>query len=122
MTTQEQILCSKLVEAITLNRKAKFTYTSKDGKAEEQKIITVECYLIGQLKNNNIALSAYFLPTCSQTTEGQTEGWRLYLLKNISEIKIMEEQLTIARPNYNPQDKRMKEIIFCLSGLNEIED
>ena len=74
---------------------------------------TVEPYLIGSFPRKNIQLSAWFLPSPEQKLAGQKEGWRAYLLKNISEVQIQDTNFKMLRPDFDPTGNGMKDL-FCV--------
>lgn len=58
----------------------------------------VEPHMIAYNRRNNLALSAWFLEGESASQEGQ--GWREYLLDNISSLSVLERTFPSARPGY----------------------
>lgn len=44
---------------------------------------------------------------------GHTENWRTYLLKNISDIQILDQKFELVRPDFDSTGGGMKEI-FCV--------
>ncbi len=58
----------------------------------------VEPHMVAYNRRNNLALSAWFLGGESASQEGQ--GWREYLLDNISSLSVLEQKFLGVRPGY----------------------
>jgi len=58
----------------------------------------VEPHMVAYNPKNNLALSGWFLGGESASQEGQ--GWREYLLDNISSLSVLEKQFAQPRPGY----------------------
>ncbi len=74
----------------------------------------VEPYVVGQLTSDNMALRAWHL-------EGFTEShrepsWRLYLLKDIRSLRVLDEVFDEPRDGYNPDDSMMSHIYGAYSS------
>ncbi len=67
----------------------------------------VDPYLIGITTAGSEALRAYQVGGYSSS--GNLSAWRLFDLKNISEIKVLDTSFKI-HPQYNPNDKGMVRI------------
>ena len=59
---------------------------------------TVEPHMVAYNEANHLVLSAWFLRGSSESKKGQ--GWREYLLSEISSVTILPEQFSGARPGY----------------------
>ena len=64
----------------------------------------VDPYLIGTTTAGNETLRAYQVEGYSE--RGGLPAWRMFTLKKISGVEILETSFTI-RPDYNPNDKDM---------------
>ena len=62
---------------------------------------------------------AWFLPTPEQILAGQKDGWRAYILKNISEVQVLEINFERTRQDYDPEGNGMKEVL-CASKRDPI--
>jgi len=67
----------------------------------------VDPYLIGTTTAGNEALRAYQVGGYSSS--GNAPAWRLYLLKNIGGVRILDTAFEI-HPQYNPNDRDMVQI------------
>lgn len=94
----------ELCEAIKKKKIVKIKYTK--GKKYPRTVIP---YLVGKTATGD-ALRAYQLSGFS--TSEIKEGWRIFLLKDISEVKITDNDMGEIRKDYNPNDKMMK-TIYC---------
>lgn len=110
MTSHEQQIISTICPAIQSRRLIRIWYKNNTSGLTDWR--TVEPYLIGAYPRKHIQLSAWFVPTEDQQLVGQKEGWRTYLLKNISEVEVQEATFEASRPDYDPLGNGMKEI-FC---------
>src|SRR5436190_19156711 len=88
MSTQS-VLC----EAIRSHKSVRFWY---DDPAPGVRI--VEPHMIAYNKKGNLAFSAWFLRGESASGEGQ--GWREYLLDNISSLSVLDDGFSPPRPGY----------------------
>ena len=72
----------------------------------------VEPYAYGIHKvTTNGVLSAYQVGGYSRSKKSLR--WRLYLIKNIKDVRISDEKFNISnRPRYTPNDSRMS-IVYC---------
>ena len=59
---------------------------------------TVEPHMVAYTKDNNLALSAWYLSGASASNEGQT--WRIYLLEGISQVQQLTEGFDGPRTGY----------------------
>lgn len=90
---------SNLCSAIKNCRQISIVY---DGQVR-----VVDPYLVGTNKKGNEALRAYQVGGYSSS--GNLPAWRLYLLKNIDSVEILDTSFKI-QPQYNPNDKDMVQI------------
>lgn len=109
MTPQEQSVIASMCPAIQSRNLIRFWYQNASGRMEWR---IVEPYLIGAFARKHVQLSAWLLPTPEQILAGQKEGWRSYVVKNISDLQIMEEKFPTTRTGYDPKGSGMKEV-FC---------
>jgi|BioPla2DNA2_1021312.scaffolds.fasta_scaffold11721_6 hypothetical protein len=93
------MLKSNLCNAIKKRSQISIVY---DGKVR-----IVDPYLVGINKKGNEALRAYQVGGYSSS--GNLPAWRLYLLKNINSVEILDTSFKI-HPQYNPNDKDMVQI------------
>ena len=84
----QQVLCG----AISQMRLIRFWY---DDPAPGYRI--VEPHMVAYNRRNNLALSGWFLG--GESASGG-QGWREYLLENISSLSVLEEQFAQPRPGY----------------------
>ena len=64
----------------------------------------------GVSKDGNELLRAYQVGGHSES--GQTEGWKLFRLDELSSLSITDQSFAGPRPDYNPNDKAMASI-YC---------
>jgi predicted DNA-binding transcriptional regulator YafY len=81
----QEIIC----RAIAARRVISFSYKDRER--------TVEPYLLAYNKAGNLAVSAWFLTGSSDTGD---EGWRAYLLDEISDVTVTERTFDGRRPGY----------------------
>jgi predicted DNA-binding transcriptional regulator YafY len=108
MTPQEKQLIDAICPAIQSGKLIRFWYKNVSGRQEWR---IVEPYLIGQFPLKSIQLSAWLIPTEEQILAGQKEGWRSYILKNIGDLQILDDEFK-KRQDFDPTGNGMKEI-FC---------
>jgi hypothetical protein len=114
MTPKEQQIIDTLIIAIKGCNLIEFKY--------DDEYITLEPYLIGELYNihqnhleeGTFALRGWFVSGFSSQPVDikQCDRWRIYHLKKIVELEILEETNKMVRPLYNPDDKDFKRINF----------
>ncbi|MFA7190190.1 MAG: hypothetical protein WC117_08905 [Sphaerochaetaceae bacterium] len=73
----------------------------------DKQVRVVDPYLVGTNKKGSEALRAYQVGGYSSS--GNLPAWRLYLLKNIDSVEILDTSFKI-HPQYNPNDKDMVQI------------
>ncbi len=117
MTTHEQELVNTICTAIQTGKQIRIWYKNTTSGLQDWRI--VEPYVIGSFPRKHIQLSAWFLPTSEQELVGQKEGWRTYLLKNISEVQTLNETFTGQRRDYDPLGNGMKDV-FCAAKKQPI--
>ena len=74
---------------------------------------TVEPHLVGINSKLNEALRAF--QTGGKSTSGRLPAWKMFLIKDIENIEILNEVFEI-NPQFNPDDKQMKSILFRVSN------
>ena len=114
MTPKEQQIIDTLITAIKGSNLIEFKY---DGQNR-----IVEPYLIGELYSSHqthleegtFALRAWFVSGYSSQPVDSKQGdrWRVYHLKKIVELAILEDTNKLVRPFYHPDDKDFKRINF----------
>ncbi len=109
MTPHEQHLIDIICPAVQTQNLIRIWYRNTASGLQDWR--TAEPYLIGSFHKKHIQLAAWFLPTPEQMMAGQKEGWRAYILKNISEVQVLETNFERARQDYDPQGNGMKEVI-----------
>jgi hypothetical protein len=67
--------------------------------------------MIGYTPADNLALSAWFLGGSSESQEGQ--GWREYLLSEMTNVVTLPQQFSGPRPGYNPSGGKKFHNIQC---------
>ena len=72
----------------------------------------VEPHLVGRKTSGNVALSAWQIRGFSESNS--QPPWRNYLIKDIREVKVLDEDFNGPRPGYNPNDSTMIEIFAKL--------
>jgi predicted DNA-binding transcriptional regulator YafY len=74
---------------------------------------TVQPHMVAYNSAGHLALSAWFLGGASESLEGQ--GWREYLLSEMSNIAVLPKTFTGTRPGYRPDGgKRFKNVQCAL--------
>ena len=86
-----------LVEAIETKHLVSFKYKNKNRRAE--------VYCIGTNANNEILVRCFEVPT---------EGWKLFKMEEIKDLKLLQQRFYFTRPDYNPNDKSMVEVLFSV--------
>ncbi len=66
---------------------------------------TVEPFCHGESKDGNALLRAY--QTAGYSESGQTVGWKLFRLDNMSSLAVTDEIFSGRRPEYNPEEPAM---------------
>jgi hypothetical protein len=92
----------RICEAIALKKRIQFRY--------EERIRVVEPHLLGRNAAEHDALSGYLARGYSESDH--KPYWRLYLLRGIEQLVILDETFPGPRKGYNPKDKRMVKI-YC---------
>jgi hypothetical protein len=115
LSHHEQSILNEL-EFLMMKRKRVWIMYQDKKKKNRDEFRYVEPHLIGELlSTGNVELSAWFIPTIEQAEQyGDKQGWRLYELDNISEVRDTDPNdiMTRTRPNYNRDDQRMR-AIYC---------
>ncbi len=85
---------------------------------------TIEPFLIGKSKAGNLVLRAWQQNGASDSHRGITRkprpdhdilpGWRLFYVDGITSMLITGKHFKKIRPNYNPDDKEMSDIIYAI--------
>lgn len=82
--SEQQKLVEQLKEAINNKWCINFYYESKSFCGYRR----VEPYLLGELKNHEVALRGFFVPTREQVAEhGLASGWKLYAIDKIDVLR-----------------------------------
>jgi len=97
-----EILCN----AIRSRNLVQFYYTGDDVPG----IRVVEPHMVAYNRRNHLALSAWFL---GGATESGGEGWREYLLFEMSQVTIMPRQFSGPRPGYKPDGGKTFHNVQC---------
>jgi len=76
----------------------------------DDRVRVVEPHLLGRNTAEHDVLSAYLV-------RGYTESdarplWRLYLMREMKQLSVLDESFSEPRKDYNPKDQRM-ERIYC---------
>lgn len=71
----------------------------------------VEPHLVGINSKMNEALRAF--QTNGESTSGNIQSWKMFLIKDIENIEILNEVFEI-HPQFNAEDKQMKSILFSV--------
>lgn len=116
MTPHEQSLIDAICPAIKSKKRIRFWYLNATSGVRDWR--TVEPYLIGCPPRKHVQLSAWYIPTTEQGMVGHTESWRSYLLRNISDLQILEEPFASFRTDFDPKSYGMKEVI-CFATKDE---
>ena len=105
-------ILNQLVLSIAEMQCVLITYKREtDKKVETHK---VQPYLLGLNNNDNVVLSAYYIPNSMEVLRGKSAGWKTYIIDNINSVKSVQEYFTDNKPEFNRNDKRMKQIICCI--------
>lgn len=94
----------KIINAIKAKSVLKVNY-----KMEGERLIEPFCYGVGSTGNE--LLRAWQVSGFSNHP-GKLLPWRLFVVGNMSEIQVTEENFEGKRPNYNANDSAMTEI-YC---------
>ena len=108
MTPHEQELITTISHAIESKNLIRFWYENTSSAHKDWRV--VEPYLIGKFHNKFLQLSAWSVPTMEQLYNGQKESWKAYILRNISQIQILEQAFKI-RPDYDSTGNGMAEVV-----------
>jgi len=91
-----------ICQAIKAKRLVQFSY---DGGTR-----VVEPHMVASNEAGHYALSGWFVRGHSKSG-GQ--GWREYLLSDISSLSVLDETFAGARPGYNPSGGKKFPTVFC---------
>ena len=69
----------------------------------------VEPFCYGETHRGNIVLRAFQIDGYSSS--GNSEGWKLFKVEDMSDISLVGRKFTKIREHYNPNDKAMLRII-----------
>jgi hypothetical protein len=108
VTSHEQELITIISQAIESKNLIRFWYENTTTAHKDWRV--VEPYLIGKFNRKFLQLSAWAVPTMEQLFNGQKESWKAYILRNISQVQILEQQFEV-RTDYDPTGNGMSEII-----------
>lgn len=95
----ENLICAAIAERKIVS----FEYKSRER--------TVEPHLVGYTKKGELALSAWFLHGGSDSDEG--EGWRAYILAEMSSFKVLKKTFDGPRPGYKSDGGKSFQNIRC---------
>lgn len=98
---------SLICDAINTRHVIRFYYTGTQSPGYR----LVEPHMVAYNRKNNLALSAWFLGGESESQEGQ--GWREYLLDEITQVAIMPTQFAAPRPGYRPDGGKSFHSVQC---------
>jgi len=113
MTPQEQQLIDIICPAIQNRQLIRFWYLNATNGLRDWR--TVEPHIVGQIPRKHIQLSAWFIPTLEQGMVGQKENWRTYILRNISDIQVLDKTFATVRPDFDASGYGMKDIFCCVA-------
>jgi hypothetical protein len=71
----------------------------------------VEPHMVARTKDNNRALSAWYLDGESASKKGP--GWRIYLLEGMSRVQILPDKFSGPRDGYKPDGGKSFHEIEC---------
>lgn len=108
LTPHEQELIATISQAIESKKLIRFWYENTTTAHKDWRV--AEPYLIGKFPKKFLQLSAWCVPTMEQLYNGQKENWRAYILRNISQVEILDHEFQI-RPDYDPTGNGMSEIV-----------
>ena len=103
MNVNQSIICS----AIKSRNLISFYYTGDDRPG----IRTVEPFMIAHTSKDHLSLSAWFLYGASESGDGQ--GWRDYLLSDISQISVLPQTFLGNRPGYRRDGGKKFHNVLC---------
>jgi predicted DNA-binding transcriptional regulator YafY len=72
---------------------------------------TVEPHMVAYNRAEHLALSAWFLSGASESQEGQ--GWREYLLSQITGVNVLPQTFSGPRPGYKPDGGKTFHNVQC---------
>jgi predicted DNA-binding transcriptional regulator YafY len=98
---------SILRQAIGSKNRVQFYYTG----AAAPGVRVVEPHMIAYNRKNNLALSGWYLSGASESGSG--EGWREYLISEITSVVILPTQFSSPRPGYRPDGGKTFHNVQC---------
>ena len=98
-----QTICS----AIAAGKLIRFYYAIGDDPGYR----TVEPHMVAYTKDNNLALSAWYLSGATASNEGP--GWRIYLLEGMSQVQQLADGFNKPRPGYKPDGGKSFHNVQC---------
>jgi hypothetical protein len=108
VTPHEQEIIATISQAIESKNLIRFWYENTTTAHKDWRV--VEPYVIGKFPKKFLQLSAWSVPTMEQLYNGQKESWKAYILRNISQVQILEQQFHV-RSDYDPTGNGMSEIV-----------
>ena len=108
MTPHEQQAIDVIRQAIESKNLIRFWYENTTTSHKDWRV--VEPYLIGKFPKKFLQLSAWSVPTMEQLYNGQKESWKAYIVRNISQVQILEQRFQ-TRSDYDPTGNGMSEIV-----------
>lgn len=108
MTPHEQEIITIISQAIVSKNLIRFWYENTTTAHKDWRV--VEPYVIGKFPKKFLQLSAWSVPTMEQLYNGQKESWKAYIVRNISQVQILEQQFHV-RSDYDPTGNGMSEVV-----------
>jgi hypothetical protein len=99
---------SKIVDAIRGSRLLRVNYKG------DTRVVEPFCYGVNKLGHE--VLRAFQVEGVSNS--GQSFGWKMFTVDDISSAEILERTFLQARPQYNPNDKDMMRIIAAWKSVS----
>jgi len=111
VTPHEQEVITLISQAIETKNLIRFWYENTTTAHKDWRV--VEPYVIGKFSKKFLQLSAWSVPTMEQLYNGQKESWKAYILRNVSQVQILEQQFQL-RPDYDPTGNGMVEVVCSI--------
>jgi hypothetical protein len=108
VTSHEQEVITIISQAIESKNLIRFWYENTTTAHKDWRV--VEPYIIGRFPRKFLQLSAWSVPTMEQLYNGQKESWKAYILRNMSQVQLLEQQFRV-RSDYDPTGNGMSEIV-----------
>ncbi len=111
MTPHEQEVIDIIRNAIESKNLIRFWYENTTTAHKDWRV--VEPYVIGSFPRKYIQLSAWSVPTMEQLYNGQKESWKAYILRNMTQVQILEQRFHV-RSDYDATGNGMSQIICAV--------